>query len=177
MGILMKVAASASASPGFSASVGLAARLCLIVVLSALAGCRLAPELAYAPYPPDFGTVPQERIESSMWVLAAEIRDLDRLLRAPLDQEDPVLRERVRLSLDRMKIAARQLRTSGQSTPRHPVLGRHLDEFLLRLERAGRALERTPPDYFQASALAGGCFLCHGAQRATAPLPSRPSSG
>jgi hypothetical protein len=168
----MDTVTKSDAGTGLSRRVGLG-RPWAVVVLWAFAACSLGTNLTYAPYPPDFEIVPRERIESSMWVLAAEIRDLDRLIRAPLDEDDPVLRERVRLSLDRMTIAARRLRTSGRSTPHHPVLGQHLDDFLLRLERASRALDRTPPDYFQASALAGGCFLCHGAERATARLPAR----
>jgi len=168
MGTMMRIDARAGLS-----RIGRLGRPWALVVVLAVGACSLGTELAYAPYPPDFEIVPRERLESSMWVLAAEIRDLDRLIRAPLDGDDPALRERVRLSLDRMTIAARRLRTSGRSTPHHPVLGQHLDAFLLRLERASRAIERTPPDYFQASALAGGCFLCHGAERATARLSSR----
>ena len=140
------------------------------LLMSAALACTLGNELVVSPYPPDLGYVPPERIESSMWVLASEIRLLDELIRAPLDADDPALREKVRRSLERMTIAARRLDSGGRSTPHHPVLGEHLDEFRRRLERAKRALDRTPPDYFQAGALAGGCFLCHGEGRATARL-------
>jgi len=141
-----------------------------VAVAVAVVGCQVGSGLVVSPYPPDLGYVPPERIKSSMWVLAAEINHLDELIRPPLDLDDPVLRDKVHRSLERMTVAARQLDTPGQSTPRHPVLKEHLAQFLERLERAKRAADRTPPDYFQASALAGGCFLCHGSERATARL-------
>jgi hypothetical protein len=132
--------------------------------------CQVSSGYVVTPYPPDLGYVPQERIDSSMWVLAAEIGRLDELIQPPIDPEDQELRAGVRASLDRMLIAARRLETPGRSTPHHPVLTEHLGEFIQRLERARRAVDRTPPDYFQASALAGGCFLCHGSEQATARL-------
>ncbi|MBW2498054.1 MAG: hypothetical protein JRF61_12335 [Deltaproteobacteria bacterium] len=141
----------------------------LAIVLAAGLGsaCRVSSGFEVTTRPPDFGYVPPERIQSSMWVLAAEIHQLDELLTAPVDERSPELKRKVAWSLERMSVAARQLDTPGRSTPAHPVLSDHLEEFVQRLERARRAVERTPPDYFQASALAGGCYLCHGTGRAS----------
>jgi hypothetical protein len=150
----------------------------LVILLATGLGlaCQVSPGFEVTTRPPDFGYVPPERIQSSMWVLAAEIHQLDELLRGPIDQRSPELKRKVAWSLERMSVAARQLDTPGRSTPAHPVLSEHLEEFVQRLERARRAVDRTPPDYFQASALAGGCYLCHGTGRASR-RPNQEGSG
>jgi hypothetical protein len=104
-----------------------------------------------------------------MWVLAAEVQELERLLSAPHDVASPTLRMQVRAALERMQVAARALNRAGRST-QHPVLNQNLGRFLQRLETAERAVDRDPPSYFQASTIAGSCFLCHGrSQRVMAP--------
>lgn len=148
----------------------------MIILLSGPVACRPGSRPVYAPYPPNFAKVPTEQVVSSMWVLAAEVRRLEQLLEEPVDGSDPDLRENVRLSLERMTMAARRLETPGRDTPHHPVLGRHLERFLSRLQRARRAIDRTPPDYFQAAEVAGGCYLCHGSGPETARGSAPPRS-
>ncbi len=116
--------------------------------------------------PPDLEYIPSEELRSTMWTLAGEIRYLEQLLdetdEAP---DDSSHRLAVRASLARMERAARRLDRSGRSS-QHPVLNRHLGQFLTRLERAQRATEHEPPNYYPASTIAGSCFLCHGGERA-----------
>ena len=105
--------------------------------------------------------VPGSQIRTSMWVLASEVRELERLLEAPKDGSRETLSQDVRAVLTRMRTAARALDTAGRTT-QHPVLNDQLDRFVLQIDRAIRAVDRNPPNYFRASTVAGSCFLCHG---------------
>jgi hypothetical protein len=111
--------------------------------------------------PPDLGYIPPERVRSAMWVIAAEIEQLERQLDAPGALDPDTRREAVRTALLRMRTAARRLSEPGR-TSQHPVLNQNLPLFIERVERAIRAVELDPPSYFRASTLAGSCFLCHG---------------
>ena len=48
----------------------------------------------------------------------------------------------------------------GQVT-QHPLLNQNLPQFRAQVRRARADVERTPPNYFFASALAGSCSGCH----------------
>ena len=123
------------------------------------AGCGTGPYRATTT-PDTMERVPQERIRTSMWVLAAEVGELERMLEAPR-KDERILAENVRDVLKRMRTAARALDTSGRST-QHPVLNEQLDRFVLQIDRAIRAVDREPPNFFRPSTVAGSCFLCHG---------------
>lgn len=112
-------------------------------------------------YPPDFSYLPEDRLKGSMWILAGEIQHLDELLRTPADTNDARLQKQVQSSLLRIAAAVEQIDTPGRAT-QHPALNRNLSSFARRVSQAQRGAERTPPNYFQASALSGSCFLCHG---------------
>ncbi|MAG32334.1 MAG: hypothetical protein CL908_15745 [Deltaproteobacteria bacterium] len=111
--------------------------------------------------PPDLGYIPPERVRTAMWVLAAEVRHLEELLEGQGQADPAFVRLEVGRSLDRMMLAARTLDQPGRSS-QHPVLNENLGRFLERLERAKRAADRVPANLFQASTVAGSCFLCHG---------------
>lgn len=125
---------------------------------------------------PDLQYLPPEKIRTVMWVLAAEIQQLERLMTEPTEAERDSMQVAVAGTLARMKIAARTLDQPGRAT-QHPVVNQNLGQFLGRIERAERAVDRDPPNYFPASTLAGSCFLCHGGKSATAlrspPAPTR----
>jgi len=112
-------------------------------------------------YPPDFSYISPDRLKGSMWILAAEVQRLDELLRTPADTDDARLQKQVQSSLLRIGAAVEQIDTPGRAT-QHPALNRNLSSFARRVAMAQRGAERTPPNYFQASALSGSCFLCHG---------------
>jgi len=96
-----------------------------------------------------------------MWVLAAEIQELERILETPELLNRPVTQSDVRARLARMRVAAESIDVPGKTT-QHPVLNRNLDRFLGRIRQAERAVDRDPPNYFPASTIAGTCFICHG---------------
>jgi len=111
--------------------------------------CLRAPEpIRKLTYPPDFSYIPPERIHSTMWILAAEVHRLDELLRARSGSPDGAA-------------AIEQIDHPGRAT-QHPALNQNLTRFAARIASAQRGADRTPPNYFQASALSGSCFLCHG---------------
>jgi hypothetical protein len=118
-------------------------------------------------FPPDLSYIPAERIKTAMWVLAAEIGHLEKLLGTPVGGSSAFKKAEVRNSLERMRVAAKTLDQPGRSN-QHPILNQNLDRFLVRLERAKRAVDRDPPNFFQASTVAGSCYLCHGQSHGTA---------
>jgi len=141
----------------------------VLAFITLLGACTISTDnFRISPQPPDFTYIPKERIQSTMWVLAAEVRDVDEWVRIAGSQPNPSIDARIRASLDRMRSAARRLDRPGQST-QHPVLNQHLGDFLRRLDGARRAIDASPPDRSQAAALAGGCYLCHGTTLAAAP--------
>ena len=118
-------------------------------------------------FPPDLTYVPKERLQMAMWVLAAEIQELERVLSLRAEVETESQRVTVMAILERMRVAAETLEEPGRST-QHPVLNENLDVFISRLDRARRALDREPPDFFPSSTIAGSCYLCHGQTKAMA---------
>jgi hypothetical protein len=118
-------------------------------------------------FPPDLGYLPPAQIRTAMWVLAAEIKELERVLRVQEEGSRVDRRLETRAILERMRIAAHTLDQPGRSS-QHPVLNENLKLFMDRLERAKRAVDREPPDYYVASTIAGSCYLCHGQTKATA---------
>lgn len=151
--------------------------LVVLIALLALAtaACQPAPPPPAPPPSPPPAYLSDDAIRASMWALAAEIRLIDALVRNAETRPTADTTERLRGSLDRMQVAAQRL--SPPRAPGHPVLSIHLDDFMLRLEQARRALDRTPPDFYRSAALAGGCFLCHSLETEAAwqsgPLESR----
>ena len=131
--------------------------------LASVPGCtETSRSIQQMTYPPDFAYIPPERLKSSMWILAAEVKQLDEVLNRtpPPAPDDLATQQAVRRSLQRMSVAIEQIDHPGR-TSQHPKLNIHLRRFAEKLEQAQRGAERTPPNYFQASALSGSCFLCH----------------
>lgn len=142
--------------------------LCIGLITLALFACdaTIGPVRATS-FPPDLDYIPPERIEATMWVLAAEIRELERLLGDEPSDVNRTNRFATLAALERMRVAARSLDEPGRSS-QHPVLDRNIDVFLERLERAIQHVQRDPPDFFLASTIAGSCYLCHGRTNAVA---------
>lgn len=145
-----------------------AGRVLLALALTTSA-CQL-PRVTTVP--PDLAYMPAQRVRSAMWVIAAEIEELERLLDPASPIAPEARRVAVREVLVRMDGAAGQLETPGRTT-QHPLLNRNLETFRARLERARRAVEADPPRYFPASAIAGSCALCHGVAQARRDAPPR----
>ncbi len=136
--------------------------VCLLLLTGLALGCESTRERVRATtMPPDLRYLPPEQIRTAMWVLAAEIQELERILETPELLERASTQSDVRARLARMRVAAETLDVPGKTT-QHPVLNRNLDRFLGRLRQAERAVDRDPPNYFPASTIAGTCFVCHG---------------
>jgi len=95
-------------------------RACLGLLLIALLGVACTAKTPFGPVevwaaPPDLRHIPLERVRSSMWVLAAEVRRLDDLL-ADDAQNESRRREAVRLTLERMQVAARAIDEPGRTS-------------------------------------------------------------
>lgn len=140
----------------------------------------LSCETAFGPMrasnlPPDFTYIPKQRLQTSMWVLASEIKMLEDLLRARSDSRTDAQRTSIAATLARMRVAAEALDEPGRSS-QHPVLNENLDVFINRVDRAQRALDREPPDFYPASTIAGSCYLCHGSTKAAATSIGRKST-
>jgi hypothetical protein len=126
------------------------------------AACVDAPAtIQTLTYGPSFSYIPKERIQSSMWILAAEIGRLDEILEASPDSKNLSAQIEIQNCLRRLSAAVEQIDHPGRST-QHPVLNQNLRRFAERISAAQRGAERTPPNYFLASSLSGSCFLCHG---------------
>ena len=144
---------NATLTLGLIGLLGIASVSCqLSTPLGPFRASTLAPSLDY---------LPPEETRTVMWVLAAELRHLERLMQAPTIRDPEVLRATVRGTLERMRLAAKTLDEPGRTT-QHPEINQNLGLFLGRLERARRAVDRNPPNYFLAGTIAGTCSLCHG---------------
>lgn len=110
--------------------------------------CACSP-VRSVTYPPSFRYLPQADIRSTMWHLAGDVVELDRLLREGGD---------VPARLAAMQAHAAEL--TGQPT-NHPKIDQHLPAFQRDLAAAKLAAEATPPNYALAGMLAGSCMACH----------------
>jgi len=126
--------------------------------------------------PPDLEYIEPGRVRSAMWVIAAEIENLEEQLETAPSASPETRRESIRSTLVRMRAAARSLSEPGRTT-QHPVLNQHLPLFIERIDHAIRAVDHDPPSYFRASTLAGSCFLCHGEGVALRKVPNAPGRG
>jgi len=139
--------------------------LAVVFGLSCTSGSFRSPAALHElTYPPDFSYLPAKELRSTMWVLAAEIRRLDELLREPpaaSTAADLRVQIAIQETLRRLALAIEDIDDPGRQS-QHPDLNRNLHRFKARVEKAQRGAERTPPNYYQASALSGSCFLCHG---------------
>jgi len=145
----------------------------LLLPLAFVTGCETpVGPVRVTTMPPDLGYLPPEQIRTAMWVLAAEIGELERALERQNARDPIAYQADIRARLARMRTAAETLDRPGRSS-QHPVLNQNLDRFTARIRRAERSAERTPPDYFPASTLAGTCYLCHGQTVGAAPSAMR----
>jgi hypothetical protein len=133
-----------------------------------LLGClALAPACSGFPeqirrvtYTPEFGYISEDQIESTMWQLARQVREVDTILRRsrPVTESE---RAQVVALLTAMHRTTTALSTQREYT-NHPLIDQHLDKFQRDLDLARRAVEAEPPSYFLAGSITGACLYCHG---------------
>jgi hypothetical protein len=110
-------------------------------------------------YPPDFNYVPAEKLQSSMWQLAAEVRQLEQVLQVA-EQGQEVPQKTVSDILERMETSAAAL-GPGNVPSNHPEIARNVDRLRRDIRRARRGVELLPPNYFWAGSVSGACRYCH----------------
>ena len=150
---------------GMSAGKAIARTVSIValgVAVTLGASCMRVPaSIQKLTVPPNFYYIPEERIHSSMWMLAAEVQRLDELLRTAPDSANLAAQRAIQSGLRRMAVAVEQIDHPGRTT-QHSALNLHLSRFAQRIANAQRGADRNPPNYFYASTLSGSCFLCHG---------------
>ena len=135
-------------------------RRCLLLIALAATSCADAgSRLREHTYPPSFEYIEPSRLHSSMWKLAWQVQRLDRALREPT-ADAAQQQSQVGEILMAMEEAVEDIATPGRVT-QHPLLNRNLPRFREQVRRARAEATRTPPNYFDATALVGSCSTCH----------------
>ncbi len=127
-----------------------------------LVACALeARSLREVTEAPGFSQVANDKIRSSMHVMAANALALDAALDATPEETDEATRQsQVIGALDGMFAAASGIRPSGEQT-NHPMLDKHMPDFLRGVHEARAAAATSPPSYFLASNVVSQCAACH----------------
>lgn len=97
-----------------------------------------------------------------MWQLAAEVNDLDRVMRQP-GPADSARRAEVQRLLTAMLATTSTLQTEGRPS-NHPVISEHLPEFRRNLVLTLASVEAEPPNYYLVGTVSGTCLVCHSPQ-------------
>ncbi len=136
-----------------------------LVMGSALAGgCAGGAErLRQITYPPDFHYIDQKEVRGEMERLAADIQRLDDLLRNG-EPAGPAQNGQVIAVLVSIRSTIDRLQPAGQKTG-HALIDQHLARFRDDVDRARRAAQHQPPNYFFAGNITGSCLYCHGSAR------------
>lgn len=136
----------------------------LLLAGGLLAGCGDVPaRIRPHTYPPEFKYIDRTQVRTAMWRLAADVNELDELVRQP-GSLDLARRTRMAALLDDMVAATKDLQTNGRPT-NHPLIADHLDAFRRDVETARAGLAATQPDYYLLGSVSGACLACHGPSR------------
>lgn len=128
---------------------------------SVLACASEARSLREVTEAPGFSQLDDDSIRSSMHVMAAHALALDAALDATDDDTDETTRQaQVLGALDGMFAAASGIRPSGEET-NHPMLDKHMPDFLRGVQEARAAAAAAPPSYFLARNVVSQCAACH----------------
>ena len=110
-------------------------------------------------YPPSFEYISPEQLKSTMWQMARDTRDLEKLLGqpGPVSASD---RSRAIALLAAIEKESEQLGTEGART-NHPLLDTDRDRFRADVVTARRGVESEPPSYELARTVSAACVHCH----------------
>jgi hypothetical protein len=137
------------------------ASLLSAIVLVACAG--VSPWLRRYTYPPDFNYIDHEQLDSAMWQLARDVRELDGVVRAS-ETIDARRRGEILKLLQSMEDATERLGAEGRAS-NHPVIDDHLPTLRRDITLARKGVERAPPNYVLVGLLPGACMYCHSGGR------------
>ena len=135
----------------------------LLIAGAFLACAGISSGLRRYTYPPDFNYITPEQLRSTMWQLAGNVRELDRLARAPGAIDEARRKEIVKLLVS-MESATEQL---GNETRRsnHLVIDENLSTLRRDIALARKQVENDPPNYVLVGLLPGACMYCHSGGR------------
>ena len=131
--------------------------LCLALAAS-LPGCAaFLDRMRQHTYPPSFDYISDEQIDSVMWQLARDSKQIDKLVHVPGGPSADQRAEIERL-LGVMLEASKKL---GDERTNHALIDEHRDAFQADLEAARRGVQSEPPNYTLTENIAGACVRCH----------------
>jgi hypothetical protein len=123
----------------------------------------LASVIREATYPPDFNYVTGEQLQDSMDQLGFYLQQLDQALE-PAAGTAGVQQQEVVAVLGNIERIGTNLR-AGDAGSNHPFLEDHMSDFVVQVGRARLAAMGSPPSYYLAGRVAGGCVNCHRVNR------------
>jgi hypothetical protein len=138
--------------------------LLLVAVMVVISGCtNTAAMIRKATYPPDFKYVSGQELRSKMNELAFQVQVLDQALLA--NDDDPASRrEEVLTTLRNIERIGVGLR-AGEGGSNHPYLQDFMSNFVSDVVQAQLAITMSPPRYYLAGRITGGCTNCHKVNR------------
>ena len=114
-------------------------------------------------YPPAFHYITDEQLRSTMWRLAFDSRELNRLMISSGTPESQ--RKEILNHLDGMERSAIEMNRTGWPS-NHPLIDANRSNFLRDIKLAGDSIRRDPPNFLLASSVTGACVYCHGSRMA-----------
>jgi len=127
-------------------------------LLPVLAGCA-GTEVKMHTYPADMVYIEDSEIESAMLRLSQYVWSVNDIF----DSQEHIAgynRERIIELLKNMEKEADELGAGARQT-NHLFIDQNIEAFRADVERARRAVETDPPNYYLAGRLSGSCLACH----------------
>ena len=131
----------------------------LALALLAAACSEWQGPLREATYGPSFEYISPEQLKSTMWQMARDTRDLEKLL-SQQGEVSAADRERALALLDAIYDESERLGTEGART-NHPLLDQDRDRFRADVATARRGVASNPPSYEIARSVSASCVHCH----------------
>jgi hypothetical protein len=133
------------------------AALLMVAVLTACSDP--AATIRKVTYPPDFKYIERSELQSAMGTLAQQLLQLETALALSEPVQD-IDQEEVKRILAEIENTAQQLDASAAGS-NHPFLQDQMNQFTNDIQQARIAASLSPPRYYAAGKLAGGCVNCH----------------
>lgn len=129
-----------------------------ILLFLSVMGLSACDRIRSVTYPPGVHYIDKQQIESTMYSMAVELRQLDALITAETDSG--LVQTRVVAILEEINRLASSLDQDGKPS-NHPAIDARLDDFLKQVSRASLMAQLEPPNYYEAGRLSGSCSACH----------------
>jgi hypothetical protein len=131
----------------------------LMVAVVAVACSGWKETLRSGTYPPSFEYISSEQLDSVMWQMARDTRDLEQIL-AQNGAVSDADRRQVLALLAAVYDESGRLGSEGTRT-NHPMLDDDRDRFRADVATARHGVESEPPSYSLARTVSAACVHCH----------------